>query len=263
LLGASPDALIQYPDGTVEVLEVKNHCPFYRNSSGSGKSNNSKYNGGHDHNPHQFRIRAFDDPPTEVPLMYLPQLMMEMYCVGPHCKSAVMVRQTATNGVRAHPPGTDVTLHQIPFFEHKICFCECEINQLALRFFLFFTVHVRSAYTRYLKAALLRVQRNESWIDEMVFFLHEFKHEYVDSGALPPPNFFWESTNATKKSRYQRFLALTKEIGSSVEVIKHVEHGDIQRAVAVADKRIWANGEGPDHAARPSFATLFLDAPAT
>ena len=28
LLGASPDAVIQYSNGTLEVLEVKNHCPF-------------------------------------------------------------------------------------------------------------------------------------------------------------------------------------------------------------------------------------------
>merc|ERR1719221_2186548 len=27
-IGASPDALICHGDGTVEVLEVKNHCPF-------------------------------------------------------------------------------------------------------------------------------------------------------------------------------------------------------------------------------------------
>ena len=33
LLGASPDALICHSNGTKEVLEVKNHCPFYSNSN--------------------------------------------------------------------------------------------------------------------------------------------------------------------------------------------------------------------------------------
>jgi hypothetical protein len=97
LLGASPDALVQYPDGTVEVLEVKNHCPFYPNATeklGRDRKGRSTQMQG------RFRIRAFDDELlSEIPLMYLPQLMMEMYSVGPHCKSAVMVRQTATNGV--------------------------------------------------------------------------------------------------------------------------------------------------------------------
>jgi hypothetical protein len=97
LLGASPDALIQYQDGTVEVLEVKNHCPFYPNATENfgrdRKVRRTQMQG-------RFRIRAFDDELlSEIPLMYLPQLMMEMYSVGPHCKSAVMVRQTATNGV--------------------------------------------------------------------------------------------------------------------------------------------------------------------
>lgn len=28
LIGASPDAILRWPDGTVEVIEVKTHAPF-------------------------------------------------------------------------------------------------------------------------------------------------------------------------------------------------------------------------------------------
>ena len=35
---------------------------------------------------------------SSVPPAYIPQLMMEMMCLGDDCRSAVMCRQTATNG---------------------------------------------------------------------------------------------------------------------------------------------------------------------
>ena len=33
-LGASPDGIVARPDGTLDVLEVKNHCPFREGRKG-------------------------------------------------------------------------------------------------------------------------------------------------------------------------------------------------------------------------------------
>ena len=94
LLGATPDAIIHYPNGTLEVLEVKNHCPFVpaawgrKLSLSKGEGNKAK---------NIFRIRELPIQ-AEVPAAYIPQLMMEMLSMGPQCRSAVMVRQTATTG---------------------------------------------------------------------------------------------------------------------------------------------------------------------
>lgn len=82
LVGATPDALISWPDGTVEALEVKNHCPFMPDRRSKRK--------------YYVRDMPFENP--SIPPVYLPQLMMEMMCVGPECRSAVMVRQTALSG---------------------------------------------------------------------------------------------------------------------------------------------------------------------
>jgi hypothetical protein len=98
LLGASPDALLLYPDGTVEVLEVKNHCPFVPNNYSSFKNRKTKDESKPPEDAkqakHLYRIRTWDTP-TTIQNAYVPQLMMEMACVGPHCASAVMVRVTA------------------------------------------------------------------------------------------------------------------------------------------------------------------------
>ena len=85
-IGASPDGLLHFPDGTVEVLEVKNHSPFrtmYRGGGGSGRGGT---------------VVQDRDPPEELPPWYVPQVQLEMLCVGPHCRSAVFVRLTATRG---------------------------------------------------------------------------------------------------------------------------------------------------------------------
>ena len=79
-IGASPDGLLHYPDGTVEVLEVKNHSPFRYDRQAGGSV-------------------VFDrDPPEELPPWYVPQVQLEIFCCGPHCQSAVFVRLTATRG---------------------------------------------------------------------------------------------------------------------------------------------------------------------
>lgn len=122
--------------------------------------------------------------------VYIPQLMMEMVCVGdsvhldeeneskstsPACKSAVMVRQTATKG-----------------------------------------------------AILLRLNRDEEWIDEMKYFIGRFQVEYVKTGIIPEENFFW---NDDPNSRYRKFLQRTLELSQSVEQVAFIEHAGIQRMV--------------------------------
>jgi hypothetical protein len=206
-IGASPDAIIRHGNGTVEVLEVKNHCPFVWNRINPSHSiGNSRRSGGHKNKKKQkhrkaekesreknankaklFCLRDFDLE-CKVPTVYIPQLMMEMLCVGdavdlddktkpsnPVCTSAIMVRQTATRG-----------------------------------------------------AILLRLHRDDHWLSEMKYFLGKFKKDYVDSGIIPPDDFFWEHDES---GRYRRFLQKTKELSVSVEKVAFIDHWRIQRMI--------------------------------
>jgi len=205
-IGASPDAIICHGNGTVEVLEVKNHCPFVWNRISPHYTNinkNRKRNKGKNRKkkkdkndkqknsgaPKHYLIRDFQLE-RRIPTAYIPQLMMEMLCVGdavnldgsyrsksgtPICTSAIMVRQTATKG-----------------------------------------------------AILLRLQRDEEWIQEMKYWLGKFQSEFVDTGLIPPDNFFY---NDDPDSRYQQFLQRTKELSESVEQVAFIDHGRIQRIV--------------------------------
>ena len=88
LVGASPDAILCHSDGSIEALEVKNHCPFMVPWISKGKPRS-----------HRFVVGDFPfDDKVKVFSHYIPQLMMEMLCLGPECRSVVLVRQTATNG---------------------------------------------------------------------------------------------------------------------------------------------------------------------
>jgi hypothetical protein len=168
LVGASPDAVLCHGDGRIEALEVKNHCPFVTPFAKKGKSRPLK------------RFRIGDRPVMDggVFAQYIPQLMLEMLCLGDDCRSAVLVRQTATNG-----------------------------------------------------ALLLRVHRDDEWIGEMLHFLGRFRHEFVDQGRPPPPNFFFLGDDRPEVSRYRRFLNLTMEIRHrGVQVVAHIPPEGIQRA---------------------------------
>ena len=231
-IGASPDAIICHGNGTIEVLEVKNHCPFVLNNHPLARNMTKATRHGHRkkkhhpnrHNnktqrqkqnepeqqdiqiPKHYAIRDFQLE-QKIPPLYIPQLMMEMLCLGdaidldhpgsydshandknnfahekksytPICKSAVMVRQTATKG-----------------------------------------------------AILLRLHRDEEWIGEMKVWLGKFKTMYVDTGVIPPDNFFWENDNPKEQRRYHQFLQRTKELSESVEHVVYIDHGKIQRAV--------------------------------
>ncbi len=171
IVGASPDSVIKYSNGTLEVLEVKNHCPFVPSDwmSGSKAQTKKKKDIG------DYRIREL---PLQfsVPAAYIPQLMMEMLSCGPNCKSAIMVRQTATCG-----------------------------------------------------AVILRMHRDEKWIEEMIHWLQRFMTDYVDEQIAPPPNFFWDCDEESE--RYRKFIERTKELSEQVELVEHVKNGEIQRVL--------------------------------
>ena len=219
-IGASPDAIIVHGNGTVEVLEVKNHCPFVWNrisphsSNGTSRSNHSSNRHRRQNIDRKHKNKSEEQRPKEkesglpkhylirdfqlerrIPPVYIPQLMMEILCVGdsvhpldqnvqanstastssPICTSAIMVRQTATKG-----------------------------------------------------AILLRLKRDEQWIQEMKYWLGKFKLQYVDTDRIPDDDFFW---NDDPNSRYRKFLNRTKELSESVEQVAFIEHGRIQRMV--------------------------------
>jgi hypothetical protein len=166
LVGASPDGVLCHGDGRIEVLEVKNHCPFF--SNGDRKRRNNK-----------LKMFSVGDRPlghVGVLAQYVPQMQMEMYCLGPDCRSAVMVRQTAAQG-----------------------------------------------------AVLLRMQRDDEWIEEMLYFLHSFQRDYVQAQQPPPSDFFWDGPEAT---RYREFVNLTVQVRDSVNVIATLTNEEIQRASA-------------------------------
>jgi len=166
LLGASPDAVVRYPNGTLEALEVKNHCPFV--NARRRRTNTTNKNTDDD-----FVIRNMDLTPS-VPAAYIPQLMMEMLCLGPACSSVLMVRQTATNG-----------------------------------------------------AVILRLRRDDHWLQEMIYWLQRFVSDYVNTGQSPPSDFFWQD------ERYKKFIQYTKQIGNThVELVDYVKHSSIQRVLA-------------------------------
>ena len=96
ILGATPDAVLCHPDGRIEAVEVKNHCPFVP-STNRYRRNNRK--GSKQSENIAFRLSRQTLSKTDtIMCQYIPQLMMEMLCLGPNCQSAIMVRQTATNG---------------------------------------------------------------------------------------------------------------------------------------------------------------------
>jgi len=177
IVGATPDAVIHYPNGTLEALEVKNHCPFVPMYWGSRKPSHADKD--------LFRIREVSQLPVDVPPAYVPQLMLEMLSLGPQCRSAIMVRQTATKG-----------------------------------------------------AVILRLQRDDDWIEEMLYWLNQFMDRFVNRGEPPPPNVFWDDNEHSGGERYRSFVNRTKEISESAQLVARVPHGDIQRVVGTKRHQI-------------------------
>ncbi|KAJ1415725.1 hypothetical protein B484DRAFT_454476 [Ochromonadaceae sp. CCMP2298] len=88
LLGASPDGILQHADGAVEVLEVKCSSPFVSYSGGgSGQDGEGREGGG--------RMAVSEGSKSQrdggFAAWHVPQLQLEMLCVGSHCRSAVLV----------------------------------------------------------------------------------------------------------------------------------------------------------------------------
>jgi len=192
LLGATPDAILCHPDGRIEAVEVKNHCPFVPNSGGHNNRNNNrgkqsnknKQRGKKNNNTDGFRLsqRGLSKSNTgSLMCQYIPQLMMEMLCIGENCESAIMVRQTATHG-----------------------------------------------------SLILRIKRDDDWIEEMMYWLGRFHRDFVQRDIPPPRNFFLEGggDDPTDRDRYRKFLERTKQIESQVELLEHVPNRGVQRATA-------------------------------
>lgn len=85
-IGASPDAIVRWPDGAIEPFEVKNHAPFGNN-----------YRARSDPNAPPFEIRD-PGPYDEIAIWHIPQLYLHMLCLGSRCNSAVFMSCSATRG---------------------------------------------------------------------------------------------------------------------------------------------------------------------
>lgn len=102
LIGASPDGIVRYGNGTLEVVEVKNHAPFRtarprkgskspppsrgRTAASSSSSTSPTY-------------ELFDNGPMDsIGCWHVPQLQLEMLCAGPACQSAIFASCSGTKG---------------------------------------------------------------------------------------------------------------------------------------------------------------------
>jgi hypothetical protein len=82
LFGASPDAVVLADDGAVDAVEVKNVSPFGQCGVAGGADS-------------YVQDRA---PAQTVPAMYMPQLQLEIFCVGPLCRGCYFVSLSAFSG---------------------------------------------------------------------------------------------------------------------------------------------------------------------
>jgi hypothetical protein len=81
LVGASPDGLITYPDGSLDVLEIKCTSPFTTAPSDSN---------------HSMCTQRFQ--PKGVGVWHIPQLQLEILCAGPNCQAASVITLSAFDG---------------------------------------------------------------------------------------------------------------------------------------------------------------------
>ena len=86
-LGASPDAIVRWPDGTVEPLEVKNHAPFASTPMHAREAGAA---------PLEVRDPG---PYSGIAVWHIPQLYLHMLCLGDACVSALFMSCSATRGI--------------------------------------------------------------------------------------------------------------------------------------------------------------------
>mmetsp|Transcript_49457 Transcript_49457/g.84586 ORF Transcript_49457/g.84586 Transcript_49457/m.84586 type:complete len:600 (+) Transcript_49457:640-2439(+) len=94
-VGASPDGLIKFSNGSVVVVEVKNHSPFREARSGGGGRGRGR--GGRGSAKTTFEVNDLG-PMTAIGAWHIPQLQLEMLCAGPTCRSALFASASATKG---------------------------------------------------------------------------------------------------------------------------------------------------------------------
>jgi hypothetical protein len=88
-LGASPDACVRWADGRVEPFEVKNHAPFAARRAPKGSA--------HQSGAPPLEVRD-PGPYDEVAVWHVPQLYLQMLCLGQACHSALFMSCSATRG---------------------------------------------------------------------------------------------------------------------------------------------------------------------
>lgn len=188
LVGASPDSVIQYGDGSVEVLEVKNHCPFYPWDWRAGRRRKGP------RREYEDEFLILDQQPLEhaIPPGYVPQLMMEMMCMGDRCQSAIMLRQTATNGaVISRLRRDDAWIAEMLYW----------LDQFR---------------RRYVLKGIMPAD-NFFWYDDVQ------EEDGVSNGKA--------GGKSKGSKRYRAFVDRTKEISKNAELVDHVEHANIQRVL--------------------------------
>ena len=232
LVGATPDAILIHPDGSVEAVEVKNHCPFFpatttvtnnRNTTHSSSSSTTKKKKTMTKEIKRFRVRSLEFRDKVLP-HYVPQLQMEMMCVGNNCRSVIMVRQTATNG------------------------------SLIMR------MYRDDAWITEMMYWLNRFQNdyvNTGTPPPPNFFFRGGTG--TRSGNNNNHNKSKNDGNTSDHVRYKKFLEWTKNIESKVEILDHLQNDQIQRADDEASLNSAANSTTATSGSSSSLSSLFLD----
>jgi hypothetical protein len=86
LVGASPDGIIRYSNGSLVAVEVKNHAPYQTVGYAARSS------------PAVFEVND-RGPMRQIGAWHVAQLQLEMLCIGDGCRSAIFASCSATRGL--------------------------------------------------------------------------------------------------------------------------------------------------------------------
>jgi len=101
LLGASPDGIIKHANGATEVLEVKCVSPFTVNPSQGRPSGRSSLFDVQDStamdgdSSHTMAVSCSHQH-DRFAVWHIPQIQMEMFCMGAHCESGIILVLSVT-----------------------------------------------------------------------------------------------------------------------------------------------------------------------